>query len=49
MARIYLTSTNGGSELINLSNFEVAPKKPVHKTIHIHKLAIMACPKSHIM
>jgi hypothetical protein len=46
-ARIYLVSAN--RERIDLSNSEASSKKPIHKNIHIHKLAIVACPKSHIM
>jgi hypothetical protein len=49
MAKVYLVSANGDSELVDFSSFEAAPKKPVHKNIHIHKLAIVACPKNHIM
>ncbi len=48
-ARIYLVSTNGESELVDFLNFEVAPKKLVHKSIHIHNLAIVGCPESCIM
>jgi hypothetical protein len=48
-ARIYLVSTNEESESVDISNFEIAPKKPTHKNMHIHKLAIVACPESHIM
>jgi len=48
-ARIHLVSANGENELVDLSNSEVAPKKPAHKSIHIHKLAIVACLESHIM
>jgi hypothetical protein len=49
MARIYLVSTNKNNESIDLSSSEAAPNKPAHKNIHIHKLAIVACPKSHIL
>jgi len=48
-AKIHLVSANGESELIDLSNFEAAPKKLAPKSIHIHKFAIVACPKNHIM
>jgi hypothetical protein len=48
-ARIYLVSANEETESIDLSSSKAAPKKPTHKSIHIHKLAIVACPKSHIM
>jgi hypothetical protein len=48
-ARIYLVSTNKESESIDFSNSEVAPKKPTHKNIHIHKPTIVACPENHIM
>ncbi len=49
MARIYLVLTNEKIESVDLSNFEVTPKKLAHKSIHIHKLAIVACLESHIM
>jgi hypothetical protein len=45
----YLVSANRKSALVDISSSKSAPKKPTHKSIHIHKLAIMACPKSHIM
>jgi hypothetical protein len=48
-AKIYLVSTNGESGSADLSNFKVAPKKPAHKSIHIHKPRIVAWPKHHIM
>jgi len=40
---------NEESEIVDLSSSEATPKKPTHKSIHIHKPAIVACPKSHIM
>jgi hypothetical protein len=49
MVRIYLVLANEKTELVDLSNFETTPKKLAHKSIHIHKLAIVACPKSHII
>jgi hypothetical protein len=49
MARIYLVLTNEKIESVDLSNFEATPKKLAHKSIHIHKLAIVASPESHIM
>jgi len=45
--RIYRMSANGESELDDLSSSETTPKKLAHKSIH--KLAIVACPKSYIM
>jgi hypothetical protein len=48
-ARIYLMSTNGKNESIDLSSYEVTPKNPAHKNIHIHKPPIVACLESHIM
>jgi hypothetical protein len=48
-AKIYLKSANKESESIDPSNFEATPKKLAHKSIHIHKLAIVACPESHII
>jgi hypothetical protein len=46
MARIYPMLANEDSESIDLSSFEIAPKKPIHKNIHIHKLAIMIAQKA---
>ncbi len=48
-ARIYLMSMNKKSELVDIFSSEIAPKKPTHKSIHIHNPTIVACPKSHIM
>ncbi len=49
MARIFLMSANGKNELVDLFSSKVAPNKLAHKSIHIHKLAIVACLESHIM
>jgi hypothetical protein len=49
MARVYLVLANGESESVDISSSEATPKNPAHKSIHIHKPAIVACPKSHIM
>jgi hypothetical protein len=43
-ARIYLMSMNEKSELVDIFSFEVAPKKPTHKSIHIHNPTIVVCP-----
>jgi hypothetical protein len=48
-ARIYFVSTSRDSELVDLSSSKVAPKKPAHKSINIHKLTIAACSESHII
>jgi hypothetical protein len=47
--RIYLVSANREGEIVDLSSSKATPKKPAHKSIHIHKLAIVACPKNHVM
>jgi hypothetical protein len=47
--RIYFVSASRVSELVDLSNSKVAPKKPTHKSINIHKPTIVACPENHIM
>jgi hypothetical protein len=49
MAKIYLVLANKNTESIDLSRFEATPKKLGHKSIHIHKPTIVACPKSLIM
>jgi hypothetical protein len=49
MARSYFMWTNKYNESVDLFSFEAAPKNPTHKSIHIHKLAIVACPKNHII
>jgi len=48
-ARIYLVSANKERESVDPSSSETAPKKPTHKSIHIHKPTIVACLESHIM
>jgi hypothetical protein len=48
-AKFNLLSTNRENESVDLSSSKAAPKKLTHKSIHIHKLAIVACLESHIM